>query len=142
MTRQISLRRARVKGTSEEGWVSCAVQVFVWPSRRWECPPKQKGSNMLTLSVLDPRAEGTAARPHLAPRLDNLKGKKVGVVMIHFPWHSWYVIADRLEELAHDSGEEFTIERLDLSGNSDSHFTGAGRRPADHDQEKEQLTAF
>jgi hypothetical protein len=94
---------------------------------------------MIRMQVLDPRGDRTGARPDIAPRLDRLEGTTLGVVMIHFPWHSWYLFADRLVEMA--SERSFTVKTLDLSHSSEAHFTGAGQ-VRDEDREREELLAF
>jgi hypothetical protein len=93
------------------------------------------------MTVLDPRGEETAESVRLAPRLDNLKGKKLGIVL-DGPWRSWYVFSDRMEEIIDDSGQECTVERIELVGSafdrSGVKHTAHGLRP----DEKEKLANF
>ena len=95
---------------------------------------------MQGMTVLDPRGEETAERLQLAPRLDSLKGKKLGVV-IDGPWRSWYTFSERMEEIIADSGEEIEVERLEF----DTNINKQGVKHTEHgltSKEKEVFASF
>src|SRR6266542_1832326 len=96
---------------------------------------------MPNMTILDPRGKETAEAITLAPRLGNLKGKRLGIVL-DGPWRSWYVFSDRMEEIIHDSGEECTVERIELE---DTAFDKRGVKHTEHGlhgKEKERLAQF
>ena len=97
---------------------------------------------MVQLRVLDPRGVRPGDHAVLAPRLDTLQGKKVGLVMIHFRWHSWYVTADRLQEIAREQGDPFEGACLDLSHGSDAHLSGSSSSGLSAEEEREELLTF